>query len=282
LVPTSESITCVAFADAKTGWAAGGQGVVLHTNDAGATWQLQLTGDQVIPLMQTVVDQLTATKPTDDVTIRAQRRLGHFINDGNDKPFLSILPLSPQSAIIFGSYRMTVMTTDGGKSWADWSMHIGDQYSHNMYDVAQSGNAFYLSGELGDILRSDDGGLNYAMVSPPDPSTFLGIMGTPKNAVLTYGVASEVFRSTDQGKTWVQSSISSSDDLLDGIVLNSGTIVLISENGGVFESKDDGVTFQSVSVNLGMAPFALIQAANGDVVFVGSGGVRVEPESLFN
>jgi photosystem II stability/assembly factor-like uncharacterized protein len=232
--------------------------------------------------MTVSANQFAAANPTDETAQRALRRSGIFTNAGPDKPFLSILALSPQSAIIFGAYRMTVRTTDGGKTWMDWSLHVGDPVSHNIYDVKHIGSAIYLAGELGAVLRSDDQGQHFSMLTSPDPSTLFGILGTRKGTILSFGVAGEVFRSTDQGNTWVQSNISASSDLTAGLVLQSGNILTVSEDGGVFESKDDGLTFQNVALNQGMAPFSLIQAENGDVVFVGSGGVRVEPIALFN
>jgi photosystem II stability/assembly factor-like uncharacterized protein len=159
---------------------------------------------------------------------------------------------------------------------------VGDPVSHNIYDATQIGSAIYLAGEMGVVLRSDDQGQNFSMLTVPDPSTLFGILGTQKGTILTFGVAGEVFRSVDQGKTWAQSNIAASSDLTGGLVLQSGNILTVSEDGGVFESKDDGLTFQNIALNEGMAPFALAQTANGDVVFVGSGGVRVEPVALFN
>jgi photosystem II stability/assembly factor-like uncharacterized protein len=281
-VPTSETITEAAFADPMNGWAAGAQGVVIHTTDGGANWQLQLTGEQVIKLMATAAAQFAASNPTSDAAQRAVRRSGIFAQAGPNKPFLAIMPLSSQSAIIFGAYRMTVKTTDGGKTWVDWSLHVGDPISHGIFDAIRVGSSLYLTGEAGVVLRSDDQGQNFSMLTSPDPSTFFGILSTRQGTLLAFGVAGEVFRSTDQGKTWSQANITADADLTAGLSLSSDNILVVSEDGGVFESKDDGLNFHSVSLNEGMALYDAVQAKNGDVVFVGSGGVRVEPSSSFN
>lgn len=281
-VPTSETITDAAFADPMDGWAAGAQGVVLHTTNGGVSWQLQLTGDQVITLMTVAAAQFVAANPTSDAAHRALRRSGIFTQAGPNKPFLTVMPLSAQSAIIFGAYRMTVLTTDGGKTWVDWSLHVGDPISHGIFDAIRVDGSIYLAGEAGVVLRSDDQGQNFSMLTSPDPSTLFGILNTPQGTLLTFGVAGEVFRSTDQGKTWSQAKITADADLTAGLTLNSGNILVVSEDGGVFESKDDGLNFQNIGLNEGMALYDVIQAKNGDVVFVGSGGVRVEPASSFN
>ncbi len=280
-VPTSETISAIGFADARHGWAAGAQGVVLYTQDGGATWQLQLTGDQVLKLMATSASAFAAANPGTDAAQHALRRSGIFTDAGANKPFLSSLPLGPQSAIIFGAYRMSVMTTDGS-NWVDWSLHVGDPVSHGIFDATREGHEIYLTGESGVVLRSDDNGQNFTMLTSPDPSTMFGILATQKSSLLTFGVAGEVFRSTDQGKSWTQANITANADLTGGTILKSGNILVVSEDGGVFESKDDGLSFQNVPVNEGMAPYAVTEATNGDVIFVGSGGVRVEPAAMFN
>jgi photosystem II stability/assembly factor-like uncharacterized protein len=280
-VPTSETITAIAFADAQHGWAAGGQGVVLHSIDGGAHWQLQLTDDQVLPLMTKAAASFAAAHPGDDTADRAQRRAGILADAGDDKPFLTILAATPQDATVFGAYRLAVQTNDEGKTWEDWSLHVSDPVSHNIYKATQIGSAIYLTGEAGVVLRSDDGGQNYTMLTVPDQNTFLGILGTKQGAVLTYGVAGEIFRSTDKGQSWTQAQSPSNADLTDGIVLPSGTILLTSEDGNLFESQDDGKNFAPAGANLRMGVFGVTQAANGDLVFVGSGGVRVSPAASF-
>jgi photosystem II stability/assembly factor-like uncharacterized protein len=281
-VPTSETIADVGFADSHNGWAAGAQGVIIHTTDGGASWQLQLTGDQVIALMNTAAAQYAAANPGADAAQRAQRRAAIFTQAGPNKPFLSVLPLGAQSAIIFGSYRMAVMTTDGGKDWTDWSLHMGDPVSHGMFDAIRAGNDLYLAGEAGVVLHSADQGQSFSMLTSPDPSTFLGLLATPAGTLLAYGVAGEVFRSTDKGQDWAKADVAASSDLTGGVVLASGKILLVSEDGSVFESGDDGLTFRPAAVNEGMALYDVAQAENGDLVFVGSGGVRVTPAAAFN
>ncbi|MDE8345004.1 MAG: hypothetical protein POH28_02335 [Acidocella sp.] len=280
-VPTSETITCLAFATPNDGWAAGGQGVVLHTSDGGLTWQRQFSGAQVLPLMQAAAIKLATADPSSAAAQLAVRRANIFMNAGPDKPFLTILPFSPNAALIFGAYRMAILTTDGGKTWADWSLHIGDPISHNIYDVVRSGSSVYLAGEAGTVLRATNldksPALDFSMATAPSPGTLLGILSTRTNTLIAFGVAGEVFRSTDSGQTWTRSNISVGTDLPGGTILSSGIIVVVSEDGGVYDSDDDGVSFQRLPMNQDMALFDVAQASNGNVVLVGSGGVRILP-----
>lgn len=276
-VPVDVTITCVAFATPEIGWAAGDYGVILHTDDGGVTWKRQLTGVNVNQLIMTAATQFSNANPANPAAATATRRANIFMEAGPDKPFLSILALSAQKAIFFGAYRMTVVTNDGGKTWTDWSLHIGDPVSHNIYDAVQVGSAIYLAGEMGTVFRSDDQGNTFPEVTSPTESTLFGILGAENNAVITYGVAGGIFRSTDSGKTWSQINISARTNLTAGTVLKSGMILVISEAGWVYFSSDNGATFNALANNEGMGLFGVTQAANGDVVFVGDNGVRVVP-----
>src|SRR5260221_3139702 len=52
LTPVSVSLTAVAFATDRIGWAVGHSGVILATRDAGRSWQQQLAGRQKLALFK--------------------------------------------------------------------------------------------------------------------------------------------------------------------------------------------------------------------------------------
>jgi len=282
VVPLEVTITTVAFASAQDGWAAGAYGVVLHTTDAGATWQLQIWGQQVNQLMLQAAARLFQSNAQDPAAARAVRQAAIFAAACPDKPFLTILALSPARAIIMGGYRMCIRTADAGRNWADCSLSIPDPVSHNVYSAIRAGNVIYAAGEAGDVFSADAGGLVFKPLNSPGPATLLGILQTRSGALLAYGVADSMFRSTDGGNNWTSVSVPGAADLTSGLVTDTGMIVITSPNGEVCASSDDGQSFRVLPLNLGMAVFGATQAGNGDLVFVGSGGVRVVSKTALN
>jgi photosystem II stability/assembly factor-like uncharacterized protein len=274
-VPVQATLTRVAFATPEIGWAAGAYGVILRTTDGGKTWVKQIYGGKIIQLMLASASQLVAADPGAPAAQTALRRAHIFMAAGADKPFLAIVAKSPQSVELFGAYRMAVSSNDGGQSWSDVSLHIGDPVSHNLYDAAWIGNALYLAGEAGTVLRSDDQGANFTLLPAPSDTTLLGILDAGKNIILTYGVAGAMFTSHDKGVSWQPVNLPVQANLTAGLVLKSGAILVLSETGGMLLSNDHGASFRLLSVNEDMGIFGAAQAANGDVVFLGSGGVRV-------
>lgn len=277
-VPVEVTITTVAFATPQIGWAAGAYGVVLHTADGGATWQTQLTGIDVNKLMSRAAAQYAQANPNTPVAALAQRRARIFLSVGPDKPFLSILVSNSASATVFGAYRMCVHTDDGGRTWADCSLQVLDPISHNLYQVLQTANAIYLVGEAGDVFSYSAQSGQYQPLTSPGSSTLFDILVTRTGTMLAFGVADGMFRSSDQGKSWAPVMVPDGSDLTSGTILSDGTIVVISENGTVYMSNDDGRSFHAAPEVVGMGLFDVIAAANGDLVFVGSGGVRVVPQ----
>jgi photosystem II stability/assembly factor-like uncharacterized protein len=293
-VPVSATITSIAFASPKVGWATGALGVILKTEDGGKSWVKQLDGIAEIALMNSTTQAYDAAEQADqakqkpnsdaanadaDAIDRANRRQQILAGQGPDKAFLSLLPVSETEVFAFGAYRFAEYSTDGGKTWADWSMHIGDEKSQNIYGAAAIGGAFYLTSETGLIFRSTDGGQSFTQLAQPGNATFFGIMDTGAGGLLAYGVAGEMYLSTDQGKSWNQPNFTGTSNVNSVVALpDSGLLVAGDAGGGLWISKDHGNSFILANRNPIMSINALL--ATGPTSFLILSGVGVFPVDL--
>lgn len=279
-VPVNVTITCLAFATPSQGWAAGHFGVILATIDGGATWSLQLDGLQANQLTLAAAQSPSVETSPSPGAPMAMKRAAHFIDEGPDKPFFCLLPFSAQKILSLGAYRMAMLSTDAGRDWADWSLHVYDAYSHNIYDAAAIGGSLYLVGEEGLVFCSTDSGQSFLPAASPADITLFGVLGTADGAVLAFGVAGSVFRSTDGAKTWMPVTLASQDDITAGRVLASGQVLLVSGGGGLFISRDHGATFQNVVGIQPMPFFDLEEASDETLILVGAAGVTALPRGL--
>jgi photosystem II stability/assembly factor-like uncharacterized protein len=280
-VPIDLTLTAVRFTDAQNGWAAGHYGVILHSTDGGTTWQKQLDGNQVNQMTEATAQTAVVANDPAVGTPHAIARADHFMAGGPENPFLAILATDPDNVMVFGAYRMTEKSTDGGKDWLDWNLHVGDPISHNLYDVTRVGSDIYLVGEAGSVYRSTDNGASFPAVTVPAQSTLFVILPTGDGGVFTFGVAGLAFRSTDNGQSWTRVNFNTTSNLTAGAVLSSGAIIVGNEAGAIAISTDHAKTFSALPGFQSMEIFGLTQATNGDVVAVGSAGVIVIPAKEF-
>ncbi len=276
-VPVDLTLTSLAFATPQIGWAAGHYGVILHTTDGGATWRLQLDGIQANQLTQEAAEAAQADHDTSPAAPLAELRAARFMAGGPDKPFLSVLAQSTSRVTVFGAYRMVMHSDDGGKTWTDWSLRIGDRLSHNLYDAATIGDKICIAGESGNVYCGT--GATFPAVTSPGPATLLGILPTGDGGMLGFGVAGLADRSADGGQSWTSLSLGAQSNLTCGRVLKSGAILIGGEDGSLYLSADHGKNFHALSQSEPMAIFDLTQAPNGDILVAGSGGVFAIPSA---
>jgi photosystem II stability/assembly factor-like uncharacterized protein len=276
-VPVDLTLTSLAFATPQIGWAAGHYGAILHTQDGGQSWRLQLDGNQANQLTETAAVAAQGAPSVSPAVPLAAVRASHFLADGPDKPFLSVLAQNPDQVTVFGAYRMAMHSDDGGKTWSDWSLRVGDRLSHHLYDAAFIGRQICLAGEAGNVFCSSDAGQSFPAVTSPGPATLLGLLPTGDGGMLAYGVAGLADRSADGGQTWSSAALGAQSNITCGRVLESGAILVGGEDGSLYVSADHGRHFHGFGQSVPMAIFDLIQAADGSIILAGSGGILVLP-----
>ena len=211
----------------------------------------------------------------------ALRRANIFIQGGPNKPFLSMVAISPEKVIVFGAFRMTMATSDAGATWTDLSLNIDDRLSHNLYAAVGAGGDIYVAGEAGEVFRSSDGGKTFPAVTSPAAVTFFGVLAAQDGSILVFGVAGNLFRSADQGQTWKAINLNTQDDLTAGLAADAGRIYIATEAGALFVSKDNGASFSALQGGPPMAIFDIAEAPDGDLVFAGdAGAVRISLSAL--
>ena len=281
-VPVNVTLTCVAFATPMVGWVAGHYGVVLKTIDGGKTWVEQINGIQVNQLALTAAQAIPPGDTTSPAFALGMKRAAFFVILGPDKPFLTMLVLDAQNVMVFGAYRMVVVTSDGGQTWSDRSLQVYDRLSHDLYDVTKIGSDIYIAAETGVVFCSTDGGNTFPPVTMPGAGTLFGILGTRDGAIIAFGVAGSCYRSADGCKSWTPIVLATQDDLTAGHVLASGTVMLAGGGGEVFISKDNGASFSAVP-NLPPLPISdFVQSPDGNLVFAGGGGIFKDPLTVLN
>jgi photosystem II stability/assembly factor-like uncharacterized protein len=270
-MPVSTTLTAVQFVDARNGWVVGHSGVVLHSADAGQTWQLQLDGQRAAGLELADAQRAAETTASDD----AQHRLAaakRMVADGADKPFLALNFSDAEHGMVVGAYGLAMHTEDGGKHWQSTMGQISNAEGLHLYALARSGATVYIAGERGLLLRSRDSGQPFERLNSPYDGSYFSLAVQADGALLVGGLRGNVFRSRDQGETF--------EGLVNPVPVSLGSAIDIGQRtlwvnqaGGLLFGTDDSLFLQPLVTPEGPPLTRVVGAADGSLIGVGFAGV---------
>ena len=303
LDPADSSILWAGIADALASQPVN----VMRSTDSGVTWE-----DRTPPLATPISARAIAVDPTDSNTVVAAFG-GDFgggqvwiTTDGGDSWMdrSAGLPGNPLNAVVYDGTRLLVgggllfgsqfvglyESPDLGVTWTP--LHDGTWPILVVEDIAVDSNdaaRIFVAIDGGGVNRTTDGGLTWE-IGVGDTQALAGrsIRFRPGNSQeLFLGTSSlAVFRSTNSGDTFVQSSQGISElDLfsIDANPLNPDELAVAFQglnNGGMLSSLDGGATW-----GLESAPptrySAVRFAPDGTLYGISAGPSTVAPEGLY-
>ncbi len=273
--PVSVSLTAVHFVNARSGWAVGHQGVILHSADGGEHWQLQLDGKQAAQLALATV-QAQKILPNAD-PLEHERRLKNaerLVEEGVDKPFFDIHFQNEHIGWAIGAYGLCFHTTDGGQTWQPWMQHLANPDGLHLYAIAGSGQTLYVAGERGLLLGSSDGGISFHAVHTPYQGSFFTLTSTSPDQLILAGMDGHAYRSDDSGKSWNALINSGGGTWMASTALNGNRALLADQFGQLMVSQSQANTLVRLDSTPGVPLAAVLQTGDGNLVAVGLRGIR--------
>ncbi len=230
-VPFRSLLTSVQFVDARRGFAAGHDGVVLGTTDGGDTWTL-----------------LRATP-------------------GVEKPILSLHFESAEHGLAVGLFGWAIETSDGGRTWTE--RHIGkdENSDQHLFRLFTSPKATWLiAAEAGTVLRSVDAGKTWQGVETGNLGSFWDGLALTDGTLLVCGMRGHIYRSDNDGLTWQAVESGTTQSLTSIAQLSDGSVLIVGMNGVVLRSADNGATFTSARRDQG-EPLTAVMERDGHPQF---------------
>jgi photosystem II stability/assembly factor-like uncharacterized protein len=238
VVPTRSQLTAVFFSDAKSGWAGGHDGIIIHTEDGGESWTLQHQDQQY------------------------------------DDPVLDIWFRNQRQGFAIGAYGMFLSTSNGGTTW-DRRQIIDQDFHFNAIASLADGELF-IATEQGHIFHSLDDGYNWKELPSPYAGSFFGITAIDEDSLLVYGLRGHLFRSDDRGRSWQKIDSGTEASLMDAVRTADGTIHLVGLGGKILSSTDAGGKFVERTRADRKALTAVIEGSNGSLVISGAAGISID------
>jgi photosystem II stability/assembly factor-like uncharacterized protein len=279
-VPTRSTLTSITTADGQL-WAAGHDGLILHSADGGQTWTAQHRDPYQLQPQEDPAD--------------------HDPQQGS--PLLDILFTDANTGIAIGANSLMLMTNDGGVTWtakqalpqapaataaapvADAAgvfsqdqLTLGAETDPHFNAIARAGSgALVIVGERGTFVRSRDGGTTWQKAAFPYAGSMFGVLSWDGDHILAFGLRGNVYESDDLGDTWrkVDSGVNSS--LIGGQALANGGAILVGSNGVVLirKDKDSPFVLSNFQNAAGETPVLAnaFEAGNGQFLLIGDKGV---------
>ncbi|WP_222623148.1 WD40/YVTN/BNR-like repeat-containing protein [Ramlibacter cellulosilyticus] len=241
-VPVSSDLVAVHFPSTSQGWAVGHDGVILHTADAGKTWQRQRDG-----------------RP-----------------DNADVPLLDVWFRDEHSGYAVGAFGTLLETRDGGATWQSAQASADNPKKMHLYAVRAVGDDVWIAGEQGLLLKLDRASGRFVAVPLPYQGTLFGVTGTAQ-AVVVHGLRGNVLRSTDGGASWQAVPTNVQVGITASATDANGRILLASQAGHLFVSSDHGAVFAPIPLERPFPAAAVLGAASGRVLVAGPRGVLAQP-----
>lgn len=291
-VPVSTTLTSVYFPTPQEGWAVGHGAVILHSEDAGATWKKQIDGAKAadfviagikkqIAEMQEKVEAAPDDKK-DDLSwtldgmkfaledAEADKKTGPW------KPLLDVWFANATKGFAVGSYGFIFRTDDGGQTWQDWSGHLPNPDRYHLNGIARlTGGTLAIAGEAGVIFISNDKGDTWEKKESPYAGSLFGVMGTGDvNEMIVFGLRGHVLMSTDLGNSWETVPTKSGNTINSGAVTKDGRITLVGNGGAVLFSDNGGKSYRSYFRKDRQGIMAVEPISDSELVLFGEGGVK--------
>ena len=148
-----EYLTAVDFVDGNTGWCVGFGGLILHTNDGGATWARQSVPTKKDLEAVSFLDHNIGYAVGRNGTILSTVDGGNtwaVRNSGVTANLLNVAVANGNAACAVGQDGIALCTDDAGRTW-----QLQDVFTDgDIYGITIRGNKSWISGERGEVIGS--------------------------------------------------------------------------------------------------------------------------------
>ncbi|ABV37087.1 BNR repeat protein [Shewanella sediminis HAW-EB3] len=221
--PTQAHLTKVFFITPELGWAVGHDATIIHTIDAGLTWQLQMGSPEI------------------------------------EKPLMDILFFDEQNGVAIGAYGLFYRTSDGGKTWLS-EYHEELLFEEDVSYLAElkaEDEALYLSersallphfnrinslsngqlimvGELGLVAVSDNRGKQWTKVDFIYEGSLFNTIQL-NDTIFVMGLRGHIFQASLDMGSWKEVTLPVKSTINGALPNNDGGLILVGNAGVIID-----------------------------------------------
>jgi photosystem II stability/assembly factor-like uncharacterized protein len=268
----SSDLVSVVFATSQRGWACGHDGVVLTTDDGGRTWTEQLKGMDFANILLRHYEKAAAAGQSGAAENLQSIKLSFAA--GPEQPVLGVWFDNETTGWAVSTFGMILGTTDAGKSWSPWMDQVDNVDLLHFYSIAGVAGAVYITSERGRLFKLDRARRRFVAIDTGYQGGLFGVIGTPE-VLIAFGLQGTALRSKDGGATWQRLETGLRVGLNAGVALPDRRMVMVSQDGRLLVTADQGSSFQLTRVPRPGLLTGIAVAEPSQLIVVGFNGVQL-------
>lgn len=279
-VPVSVTLTAVAFADERRGWAVGHGGVVLASVDGGQRWEKRIDGRELAALALQAAraeagEHASGADPQAHPQVKAAELL---VADGPDKPLLALCVLGPDHIVVIGAYNLAFESQYGGRRWVPMMARWPNPKALHLYALAVQADTWLVAGEQGLMLRSQDGGKRFERVALPYAGSWFTLVAPRPGQWLVAGLRGHAYASRDDGANWQALDGAPPAGFVGALSLGDGRVLLTNQAGQLLLADPGRSNALSLLPGPALPPPAqVLRSPDGALLALGLAGVQRMP-----
>jgi len=266
-----DCLSGVHFPTPESGWAVGGLGTILHTEDAGATWRVQRSNTDHALAKVFFLDELRG------FAVGGRHREQHLAIQGNQGVILAtrdggeswrrvfsgegaylcdVCFVGDRVGYAVGEYGVVLKTTDGGEHWRHLANTGTKHWLLTVHFVDE--NHGWAAGESGTTIATEDGGESWRRCNAPTttapfgfPAEIRSICFLDRRQGWAAGDRGTFLRTDDGGRTWRRQELGLPPQVADVVHFNAVRFfdrqqgLAVAEPGtALYRTQDGGRTWR--------------------------------------
>lgn len=175
-----------------------------------------------------------------------------------------------RTKVYAGTNKGIYQSNEKGVSWTPVNSGL---IAQRVLDIIINKNDEIFVGTYGGVFFSNDNGYSWTEINNGLSNIGIEDMAINKNGDLFAGTyTSDIFRSTDNGKTWSKKSkgLPVKNLWVSGLAINSQNILFATTGTGVYRSKDNGDSWMPVNNGLENSFYNAVIIDSDDLIYVGN------------
>jgi photosystem II stability/assembly factor-like uncharacterized protein len=210
----------VSITESGSGFIVGAEGTILKTNDHGLTWQVVRGPSRLFDPSLNSVSMFSKSKVSD-------------LNIYND------------FGVIVGDNSVILYTNDGGKKWRKAEIPFSEEINFK-YVIMTDAQTAYATSEEGKILRSTNGGKNWAILYSTITPTALYRINIVNGRIIAVGAGG--LEVVSNGDVWIETNTGTYNNLYCLHFISDNIGFAGGENQTFIRTYDGGATWSPVKL----------------------------------